>query len=137
MTNPSMLALKVGVRAVMSDRQAQHEARGWALVQEWYFDLGYDALDCEELVLDRWLNLYSGNSQVRRIDMPQGGSTETTKDSTDTRADTIQFIESLIFALAERECETPEDSLRRFTIRPGQDPAAEEWKHDDGWPSLE
>ncbi|MFT4656070.1 MAG: hypothetical protein ACI8V4_000230 [Ilumatobacter sp.] len=75
MTHPSKNALKIGVTRDKRDanthaleRVQDHKLEGWRELHEWYFAVGFDALDCEELVLDRWKNVYSSPSAVDRAE---------------------------------------------------------------------
>ncbi len=90
MNQPTLKALKIGVTA--TDRIEQHELHGWCLIESWWFVEGYEALDVEELVLDRWRNVFSARPAVSSGLMPQHGYTETIRDTPATRSDAQQFV---------------------------------------------
>ena len=92
-------SLKVGVTS--SRHIEEHQYQGWELIESWLFNLGFDALEIEELVLDRWRNLFSLRPSVARIQMPEGGHSETAVDSADNRADSIALIEEFHRARCE------------------------------------
>jgi hypothetical protein len=94
-SHPEHRALKIGVAGAHSDRIARHEAHGWELVHEWWLQIGFDALDIEEAVLDRWRNLYSQRPVLSHWDMPQGGASETVRASIETERDTLRFVEHM------------------------------------------
>lgn len=76
-------ALKIGVASDDSPRLSNHENRGWQLVDSWWFPHLTDAYVIEELILDRWRNLYHTLPHVAREEMPQKGFTETMARTSD------------------------------------------------------
>ena len=90
MAHDREVALKVGV--TQRGRVEEHELHGWTLLHQWRFDVGWDAMNTEELILDRWRNLFSQRPKVPHFRMRQGGSSETVHDTRSTRSDTIRFI---------------------------------------------
>lgn len=90
-SHPELGSLKIGVTA--GGRVDDHRAQGWDLISSWWFRVGYDALEIEELVLDRWRNLFSQPPVVASAQMPQGGASETAIDSVSARRDTIEFVD--------------------------------------------
>ena len=72
MSSETLGALKIGVTA--RGRVDEHAAHGWDLVDRWWFPLGYDAVEAEELVLDRWKNLFGLRPAVAPPQMPQEGA---------------------------------------------------------------
>lgn len=84
-----MAALKIGVTA--GGRVDQFGADGWDLVREWRFMYGYDAMEIEERVLDRWRNVLSMGAAVKSREMRDGYS-ETARYSPTNAADVIDFV---------------------------------------------
>lgn len=87
--HPQMAVVKIGVTA--GGRVEQFESEGWDLVRLWRFAYGYDAMEIEERVLDRWRNLLSMGAAVRSSEMPSGYS-ETARYSPATVTDVIAFV---------------------------------------------
>jgi len=85
-------ALKIGVASDDSSRIANHENRGWQLVDSWWFPHLTDAYVIEELILDRWRNLYQTLPHVPREQMPQKGFTETMARSSDAVHEIRRFV---------------------------------------------
>ena len=83
-------ALKIGVTA--GARMDQFEVDGWEVLRVWRFTAGYDAMEVEERVLDRWRNVLSTRAPVAPEDMPDHGYSETTRDGRGARSDIIAFI---------------------------------------------
>lgn len=88
--NSQLRALKIGVTAYA--RMDAFEADGWDVLRVWRFAAGYDALEVEERVLDRWRNVFSTGAATTRDDMGSGYS-ETIRDGAGVRKDIIGFIE--------------------------------------------
>jgi len=84
-----MTALKIGVTA--GGRVEQFETEGWDLVRLWRFAYGYDAMEIEERVLDRWRNVLSIDAAVKSREMPSGYS-ETARYSPTTAMDVVAFV---------------------------------------------
>lgn len=87
--HPQMAALKIGVTA--GGRVEQFGADGWDLVRLWRFAYGYDAMEIEERVLDRWRNVLSMGAAVKSREMRDGYS-ETARYSPTTAEDVIAFV---------------------------------------------
>jgi len=85
-------ALKIGVTGEESDRLEQHYAHGWVLRDIWRFESLTDAFLIEELVLDRWRNLYRCIPWLSREQVPQGGWTETIEWTAATELELRRFI---------------------------------------------
>ena len=85
-------ALKIGVASDDSPRIADHENRGWQLVDSWWFPHLTDAYVIEELILDRWRNLYRTLPRVAREQMPQKGFTETMARTSDAVHEIRRFV---------------------------------------------
>ena len=92
MANAGLRSLKIGVTA--TNRIEEHEAFDWELIDHWWFTCGYDAVEIEELVLDRWRNVFSLRPTATNRDMPQGGASETTADTPAARADIKKLVDS-------------------------------------------
>lgn len=101
MSNQDLKSLKIGVTA--AGRVEEHESFGWDLIERWYFPVGFDALEVEELVLDHWRNLYSLGPAVTRQLMPQHGFSETVVDAPDLRADTAALVQEFFMDRAAYE----------------------------------
>jgi hypothetical protein len=80
-------ALKIGVTA--GARMDQFEVDGWEVLRVWRFAAGYDAMEVEERVLDRWRNVLSTRAPVAPEDMPDHGYSETTRDGRGARSDIV------------------------------------------------
>lgn len=93
-------ALKVGITNDRIERLIEHEREGWSLVEMWNFGVGADARYVEVAVLDAWSTYDYG---VSRVDMPQGGYTETVSLEDVTEAEALALIEAAIAALSETE----------------------------------
>ena len=98
--NEELWALKIGVASEGSERVEDHERHGWTLLASWGFRHLTDALIAEELVLDRWRNLYGQPPVVSRSRMPQGGHTETMRW---TKAAEREIFEVVSTFWSERE----------------------------------
>lgn len=85
-------ALKIGVTGEDSDRLEQHYTLGWVLRDIWRFESLTDAFLIEELVLDRWRNLYQCIPWLSREQVPQGGWTETIKWTAANELELRRFI---------------------------------------------
>lgn len=83
-------ALKIGVTA--GARMDKFEVDGWEVLRVWRFAAGYDAMEVEERVLDRWRNVLSTRAPVAPEDMPDHGYSETTRDGRGARSDITAFI---------------------------------------------
>lgn len=114
-SHPAFRALKIGVTGSRKiERIEVHIAHGWELVDEWPFPMRYDALRAEEAVLDRWRNLYSQKPRVPSTAMPQGGASETIRDSPGSRSDTIDFVRQIV----ETEHDISDELLEEFVWDP-------------------
>ena len=85
-------ALKIGVTREDSNRLEQHYDHGWVLRDIWRFESLTDAFLAEELVLDRWRNLYRCGPWLTRQQVPQGGWTETIKWTAASELEVRRFV---------------------------------------------
>jgi recombinational DNA repair protein (RecF pathway) len=84
-------ALKVGITNDTTQRLLRHERLGWSLVDLWFFDVGADAFDAEQTVLDAWDEY---EYAVAAEDMPHGGHTETVSLDDVSEAEAVALIEA-------------------------------------------
>ena len=86
-------ALKIGITGASKvQRLKEHTSRGWRLVARWDFELGRDAYDIEQAVLDWWRNDLDAPEGVGPDEMSQQGSTETASRFFVSAADTVEWI---------------------------------------------
>ena len=86
-------ALKIGITSATTVRRLkQHTSRGWRLVARWDFDLGRDAYELEQAVLDWWRNDLDAPEGVGRDDMAQYGSTETASRIFVSADETVEWV---------------------------------------------
>ncbi len=86
-------ALGISVVGARSNQLDELESLGWHVVQCWWFDLGFDALEVEERLIDRWGNLFSLRPRLDLDEMPRNGSTTAVAASWTTERDAIRFVE--------------------------------------------
>jgi hypothetical protein len=85
-------ALKIGITNDRIERLIEHEREGWTLIDLWSFDLGSDAHDVEQIVLDAWDDY---EHAVTADDMPQSGYTETVSMDDVSVVEAVTLIEGL------------------------------------------
>ena len=74
----------------------EHLAKDWDVERTWLFEVGFDALEVEEMVLDQWRNLLGLRQRLSPNQMPQGGASETAPFTPGTLCDTLEVIDSWI-----------------------------------------
>ncbi|MFN8050479.1 MAG: hypothetical protein U0Q22_03495 [Acidimicrobiales bacterium] len=114
--NPDLKALKIGVTA--RARVEEFEADGWEVVRIWNFATGFDAMDVEERVLDRWRNVHRTKASLKRSQLASG-YTETTADSPTVVNDAIEFVQQCHDEMTLQS----ELASDRF------------WDEEEGWPA--
>lgn len=90
-------ALKIGVTGEIEPfglpRVLQHASEGWTEVKSWDFEIGWEALEAEFEVLDRWRNVLNFGAAVAPSQMPQGGASETIKYSETSKREALEFMD--------------------------------------------
>lgn len=85
-------ALGVGVMGAESNRLDHLESLGWRVVQGWWFDLGFDALEVEEGLIDRWRNLFSLRPRLDLAELLSDAATTAVEASAATEDDALRFV---------------------------------------------
>lgn len=93
-------ALRVGVVGESARGLDELESFGWRVVTTWWFELGYDAVEVEERLLDRWRNLFSLRPRLDPLDAFDGDATTTVRSSPMTEVDATRFVDQLCRDLA-------------------------------------
>jgi len=98
MRHDSFQCLKIGItnRSAKNDRVATHTAEGWAIVATWDSDDGDTMLNAEAAVLHWWRATLGAPAALQRVDMPQGGWTETASLVHVEQSETVAFIADLL-----------------------------------------
>ena len=86
-------ALGVGVMGAGSSDLDDLESLGWRVVQSWWFDLGFDALEVEEGLIDRWRNLFSLQPRLDLDQLLGDASTNAIDASPTTELDAIEYVD--------------------------------------------
>ncbi len=86
-------ALGLGVLGARSNDLDDLESLGWQVVQSWWFDLGFDALEVEEGLIDRWRNLFSLEPRLDLEELLGDGSTTAVTESPATEHDAIRYVD--------------------------------------------
>jgi len=97
----SLFAVKIGVTGVdgsllRKNRVRQHGEEGWTLVSQWHVDQGAVAEDIESEVLNWWRGEIGAPAAVSKLEMPQGGWTETASLLFVDVEDTLDFVKRRI-----------------------------------------
>ena len=88
-------ALRVGATTASANGLDDLESLGWRVITTWWFDLGFDALDAEERLLDRWRNLFSLRPRLVPNDLVDGDATTTVAASHATELDAIRYVDQI------------------------------------------
>lgn len=96
--HPARAALGVGVAGARTNELDDLESLGWRVVQSWWFELGFDALEVEEGLVDRWRNLFSLRPRLDLDELLENASTTAIAASWATELDATEFI--------DRQCRT-------------------------------
>lgn len=88
-------ALRVGATSAPASELDDLESLGWRVVRTWWFDVGFDALEVEERLLDRWRNLFSLRPQLDPADPAAGDAATTITASHATEVDAIRFVDEV------------------------------------------
>lgn len=88
-------SLRIGDTSAPASELDDLESLGWRVVRTWWFDLGFDALEVEERLLDRWRNLFSLRPRLDPNDPAAGDATTTITASHATEVDAIRFVDEL------------------------------------------
>lgn len=92
--NPAYKAIKIGISDVSGRRFASHRQKGWVLIKYWWFSERNQARAVESLVLNT-LRSKHGHF-LDKLDMPQGGYTETFDASKITRRGLVRMVNKVI-----------------------------------------
>jgi len=93
--------LGVGVTSAERNQLDNLESLGWRVVQYWCFDLGFDALEVEEGLIDRWRNLFSLRPRLDLHELLENGSTTAVAASWATELDATEFVDRQCRHLAQ------------------------------------
>ena len=104
-------ALGVGVSGPRSDRLDELESLGWQLVRGWWFDLGFDALEAAERLIDRWQHLFSLRPRLDLDEMLGAGSTTVVDASRATEGDAAAFVDVQWRSLEPASAESALDTV--------------------------
>ena len=74
-------AMKIGIgnvnKVLKNDRLHRHLNKGWALLHNWNFDSGWDAIKIEQAIFKFLQDQYNIQPFLSEHEMPHGGWTET------------------------------------------------------------
>ena len=97
MVHTGFFALKIGISSTVTkvDRIETHAKNGWELIARWDVETAFVAETIEQEVLNWWREDLHAPYALNKIEMKQGGHTETVSLLHIDADDVIDFVDSL------------------------------------------
>jgi hypothetical protein len=98
--SPFFRAFKIGITNLSNKRYAQHRAKGWIIINYWYFDSRGLANCVEQRALKLFRTRFPG-TYLNKEDMPQDGYTEAFDATKLSSKRVIKIINTIIKDMKE------------------------------------